>query len=77
MHQVIERAKLTKAGLALAIVLGVSSAGCLAIGGSDRYESKTPTLGKELQDLKTAHDSGAVSDAEYQQAKAKLLEGRH
>jgi hypothetical protein len=29
-----------------------------------------------LIDLKAAHDSGAITDSEYQTQKAKLLDGR-
>ncbi len=59
--------------IVLGLMIASFTTGCLAIGGSDRYESKNPTLGKQLQDLKVAHDSGAINDAEYQQARTKLL----
>jgi len=35
-----------------------------------------PTLGQQLIDLQKAKDSGAISDAEYQAQKAKLLENK-
>jgi hypothetical protein len=49
--------------------------GCLALqlGGGDKREVQNPTLGQQLADLKTAHDNGALTDAEYQTQKAKLL----
>ena len=35
-----------------------------------------PTLGQQLIDLQKAKDSGAITDAEYQAQKAKLLENK-
>lgn len=35
-----------------------------------------PTLGQQLMDLQKAKDSGAITDAEYQAQKAKLLESK-
>ena len=46
--------------------------GCLMIGSSKQH-TNPPTLGQELSDLKTAHDEGAITDAEYELAKSKLL----
>ena len=63
----------TLAIVVISLILGLAAAGCIAIGGSDRYESKCPTVGKQLQDLKIAHDNGAISDEEYQQTKVKLM----
>jgi len=31
------------------------------------------TSGQELQDLKAAHDQGAITDAEFEKAKEKIL----
>jgi hypothetical protein len=59
------------------LILTIGGAGCIAIGGSDRYESKCPTIGKQLQDLKVARDTGAISDEEYQRTKQKLLNESH
>jgi len=36
----------------------------------------SPTLGQQLIDLQKAKDSGAITDAEYQSQKAKLLENK-
>ncbi len=47
--------------------------GCIAVGGTDRYESKEPTLGRELQDLKTARDTGAISPDDYDKTRAALM----
>ncbi|MGO8838640.1 MAG: SHOCT domain-containing protein [Limisphaerales bacterium] len=35
--------------------------------------TNSPTLGQQLIDLQKAKDSGAITDAEYQAQKAKLL----
>ena len=48
--------------------------GCIAVGGNEHYTK--PTLGRQLMDLKTARDTGAIGDQEYQQAKDDLLHGR-
>ena len=45
--------------------------GCVAVGGTTRSDS--PTLGKQLIDLKAALDSGAINETEYQAAKQQLL----
>jgi hypothetical protein len=47
--------------------------GCIAVGGTARHES--PTLGRQLIDLKAAYDSGALSEAEYNAAKSQILQG--
>ncbi len=52
--------------------------GCLAlnVGGGSKKEVENPTVGQQLVDLKTARDTGAITDAEYQTQKAKLLNGK-
>jgi len=59
----------------LLTLLGLAASGCIAVGGSDKYA--IPTLGRQLQDLKVARDTGAVSDAEYQDAKSRLINGQY
>jgi hypothetical protein len=49
--------------------------GCIAVGGTDTYTK--PTLGRQLMDLKSAHDTGAISEQEYQVAKSDLLTRRY
>jgi hypothetical protein len=61
--------------LALAIVLAVSTAGCVVALGNRTPETKA-TLGKQLTDLKQARDNGAISEDEYQAARKRLLEGK-
>jgi hypothetical protein len=53
--------------------LGAITAGCIAVGGTDHHTQ--PTLGKQLQDLKVARDTGAINDGEYGTAKSKLIAG--
>ncbi|MFM7134024.1 MAG: SHOCT domain-containing protein [Planctomycetota bacterium] len=45
--------------------------GCIAVGGARHQD--TPTLGRQLIDLKAAYDGGAMSEAEYNAAKQQLL----
>lgn len=58
-----------------ALVAATALSGCAWSIGS-RKEGETslrPTQGQELIDLKRAHDQGALSDAEYEDARLKLL----
>ena len=48
--------------------------GCIAVGGSEHYTK--PTLGRQLMDLKTARDTGAIGQEEYEHAKDDLLRGK-
>ena len=63
----IRSALILCAGCALA-------SGCIAVGGNEHYTK--PTLGRQLMDLKTARDTGAIGEQEYEQAKDDLLHGR-
>jgi hypothetical protein len=49
--------------------------GCLGlqIGGGDKKEERKASVGQQLIDLKTARDTGAMTEAEYQTQKAKAL----
>ena len=66
--------------LALAIVT-MSLTGCCGGGGDQKGTdtivvapaTESPTTGKQLQDLKDAHDQGAITDEEYEKAKEKIL----
>lgn len=49
--------------------------GCVfAVGVPDSELRTKPTLGRQSSDLKRAHDSGAITDEEYQAAKKRLIE---
>jgi Short C-terminal domain len=39
-------------------------------------ETVAPTIGQQLIDLKQARDDGAITEAEYEAEKAKLLNGK-
>lgn len=67
------RAAMRNAAMVFLLVMALSSTGCMSIGGEDHRDVKAHTLGKELEDLKAAHDHGAISDPEFERAKAKLL----
>jgi Short C-terminal domain len=47
--------------------------GCIAIGTGPKSQQTNAILGQQLIDLKTAQANGAITDAEYQTQKAKLL----
>jgi hypothetical protein len=57
-------------GFAALLAAGVFS-GCILVGGGSKIT--TPTKGQELTDLKIAHDTGAINDQEYANARAKIL----
>ena len=60
--------------------------GSLALGGcvfapgdgdwddEERGRNREPTVGQELIDLDRARDDGAITDAEYQEAKERILD---
>jgi hypothetical protein len=65
------------------LVAAFGAIGCLLFsgcswsigGGKERTLSTThPTRGQELIDLKKARDQGAITEAEYQAQKTKLVE---
>lgn len=59
-------------GAVLLTAVAAAAVGCIAVGGT----SNQPTRGQELIDLKAALDRGAITPAEYEQAKAQVV-GRH
>ncbi len=56
------------------LLMVLSLCGCVVASGGKRESYTSPTLGQQLVDLQKARDSGAISDAEYQAQKQKLLE---
>ena len=50
--------------------------GCigLSIGGGSKSENTHATAGQELVDLQKAKESGAISEAEYQTQRNKILQ---
>jgi hypothetical protein len=57
--------------VSISSVLLTTALGCIALGGGSKITN--PTLGEELTALKISHDQGAITDQEYTNAKAKLL----
>lgn len=61
----------------LALLLAISATlllnGCIAAIGNDVPSRGGATLGQQLIDLKKAKEVGAITDAEYETQKAKLL----
>jgi len=58
----------------------ISVSGCALSVGDKGPEGSTqhvqPTLGKELIDLKSAWDQGAITEEEYQAHKKKLMKNQ-
>jgi PBP1b-binding outer membrane lipoprotein LpoB len=50
--------------------------GCVASIGNQESAHGRATLGQQLVDLQKAKDAGAISDAEYQTQKSKLLNAK-
>lgn len=49
--------------------------GCiLSIGGGTTAKPVSATVGQQLIDLQKAKDAGAITDAEYQSQKCRILE---
>ena len=57
--------------LGLAALLFLS--GCIAAIGNGPGRTANGTLGQELMDLKKAKENGAMTEAEYEVQKARLL----
>jgi hypothetical protein len=47
-----------------------------SVGSGSKTTVTKPTLGQQLTDLQKAKDSGAITEAEYQAQKAKLLDAK-
>lgn len=64
--------------LLLALATTTLLTGCLnlQIGGGSTSKAQAPTVGQQLTDLQKAKDTGAITEAEYQAQKAKILEGK-
>jgi hypothetical protein len=57
-----------------AAVLALSSGCAIGIGNRDHDVPRHTTLGQELTDLKTARDSGVLSESEYHEQRERLME---
>ena len=56
-----------------AILAAILCEGCVASIGNRDAQRPGATLGQQLIDLQKAKDSGAITEAEYETQKAKLL----
>ena len=65
------------AGMLALSVLALTS-GCLSIsvGGGSSSESDKPTTSEQLNDLKKARDSGAITQEQYDTQRAKIIQGK-
>jgi hypothetical protein len=63
---------LLRFGVLSLLPLMVPLGGCISIGARSAAEAK-PTLGQQLIDLQKARDSGALTPAEYELQREKLL----
>ena len=57
---------------AMGVALMMAAGGCIAVH-DESTDTGPKTLGRELRDLKTAREKGAITDEEYAVAKKKLL----
>jgi hypothetical protein len=60
------------AAAALACATCLAQPGCISVN-EGKYDSRPPTVGQELRDLKTARDEGAIEPEQYQVARNKVL----
>ena len=60
----------------LALCAVVFLSGCVAAIGNRGNERGNATLGQQLIDLQKAKEAGAMTDAEYQVQRAKLLDNK-
>ena len=64
----------SKLVLALALLsLPLLTGGCIAAIGNGETPKSNGTVGQQLIDLQKAKDTGAMTDAEYQKERAKVL----
>jgi hypothetical protein len=64
------RSALVIAAFAMALVAGCG-------GATVTRTTNTASVGKELEDLKKAYDSGAINQQEYDRARNKILNQRN
>lgn len=62
----------------IAVTASTLLTGCLALqlGGGTTTKIQSETTGQQLLDLKRAKDAGALTDAEYETQKQKILNGK-
>jgi hypothetical protein len=60
----------------LAMTLLTGCVGGVALGGGTKTTTNAPTVGQQLIDLQKAKAAGAITDAEYQAQKEKILNAK-
>jgi hypothetical protein len=60
-------------GLVLALAMTLLTGCSWSVGSSPKTSNVMPTTGQQLMDLQKARNAGAISDAEYQAQRTKLL----
>jgi hypothetical protein len=66
--------KLVLISITLGTMLWLTGCIDLHFGGGSKSTSAQPSLGQQLVDLKKARDTGALTEAEYQCQRAKLVQ---
>jgi len=56
-----------------ALTLQTGCVGGLSLGGGTKTTTNPPTVGQQLVDLQKAKDAGAITDAQFQAQKTKIL----
>ena len=65
---------LTPLLLALSALLLLTGCLNLSLGGGSHPVAAGPTVGQQLIDLQTARNTGAISQAEYETLRAKIIQ---
>jgi hypothetical protein len=60
--------------IAIGLLLTSLSVGCFGGGATVKTTTSTVSVGQQLIDLKSARDSGAMTQAQYDKAKKELIE---
>ena len=61
-------------GIATVVAMTFLSGCAWQVGGGAKNATIQPTVGQQLIDLQKAKEAGAITEAEYQAQKAKVLE---
>jgi hypothetical protein len=68
--------KLIIPALIVLVTLSLPTGCTWSIGSGPKNSTIMPTVGQQLVDLQKAKDVGAISEAEYQAQKARILGGK-
>ena len=66
----------TLIGMTICSALLIGMTACGGGGAEVRSEVTTTTVGQQLLDLKKAYDAGAMTQKEYEQQRAKVLNAK-